>query len=437
VIARIPGTSAPDEWVIRGNHRDGWVFGAWDPLSGTVAMLAEAKAIGALLKSGWKPKRTLIYASWDGEEAGLLGSTEWAEAHAADLQRKAVLYFNSDTNVRGFVGMEGSHSLQRFINEVTADLKDPETGASVQQRKRAKLMVTGYEKGATEEQKDLARRAAERADVPVGAMGSGSDYTPFIQHLGITALQVAYEGEDDQEGVYHSNYDSYDHYVRFGDPGFVYGVLEAQTVGRAMLRMTNVEVLPLQFEGFATTIDDYLQDVHKLADDQRKHAQELARLTEQNAFKLAADPTRPVLAPEAEPEVPFFDLAPLDNVAARLKKSAAAYDKAFEHSVRGNVTLSAATRTSLNQLLQGMEQALTSDRGLPGRPWFRHLIYAPGMLTGYGVKTLPGVREAIEDDRWDEANRYAAITAGAINAYCDRLDEAARLLGSAGGVVGQ
>jgi N-acetylated-alpha-linked acidic dipeptidase len=358
----------------------------------------------------------------------LLGSTEWAETHAEELQRKAVLYLNSDTNTRGFLEVEGSHSLQRFINEVAADVKDPETGASVQARKRAKLQVVGYEKDATEQQKDLARHAAERVDVPIGAMGSGSDYTPFIQHLGITSLEVAYAGEDDQDGVYHSLYDSYDHYVRFGDPGFVYGVLEAQTVGRAVLRMASVDVLPLQFEGFATTIDDYVQDLRKLADDRRKHAEELARLTGQNAFTLASDPTRPVLAPAPEPEVPYFDLAPLDNAVARLKKSADAYDKAFQRVTADNVTLTAANRISLNRVLQGMEQALTSDRGLPGRSWFRHLIYAPGMLTGYGVKTLPGVREAIEQHRWDEANEYSKLTAQALQSYCDRLDRATALL---------
>jgi N-acetylated-alpha-linked acidic dipeptidase len=430
VIAKIPGSTDPDAWVIRGNHRDGWVFGAWDPLSGTVAMLAEAKAIGALLRQGWKPRRTLIYASWDGEEAGLLGSTEWAEAHAQELQRKAVLYLNSDTNTRGFLSLEGSHSLQRFINEVAAAVKDPETGASVQQRMRAKMLVTGFEKDATEDQKSLARHAAERVDVPVSALGSGSDYTPFLQHLGITALNVAYGGEDDQDGVYHSLYDSYDHYVRFGDPGFVYGVVEAQTVGRAVLRMTNVDVLPLQFAGFATTIEDYVQEVHKLADERRKHAQDLARLIDGSAFTLSSDPTRPVLAPEREPEPPYIDFAPLDNVVVRLSKSAATYDEAYLRA--GQVAaLSAATRTSLNALLQGMEQALTSEHGLPGRSWFRHLIYAPGLLTGYGVKTLPGVREAIEQHHWEDADDYARRTAAVLGVYCDRLDQATALLRAA------
>lgn len=428
VIARIPGAVDRDAWVVRGNHRDAWVFGAWDPLSGTIAMLAEAKAIGALLKTGWKPKRTLIYASWDAEEPGLLGSTEWAETHAQELQRKAVLYLNSDTNSRGFLHLDGSHSLQRFINEVAADVSDPETGATVQARMRAKMMVTGFEKDATEEQKAMARRAAERTDVPVAAMGSGSDYTPFIQHLGITSLGVYFDGEDDQDGVYHSLYDSYDHYARFGDPGFVYGVVEARTMGRAVLRMANAEVLPLEFGGFATTIDDYLQEVHKLVDEQRSHAQELARLIDRNAFALASDPTRPVLAPEREPETPFLDLASLDNVVVRLKKSASAYDEAYEGIAQGDGSLSPATRTALNGLLQGMEQLLTSERGLPGRSWYRHLIYAPGLLTGYGVKTLPGVREAIEAHRWDEANEYARLTAQALTAYCDRLDQATALL---------
>jgi N-acetylated-alpha-linked acidic dipeptidase len=391
-------------------------------------MLAEAQAIGVLLKTGWKPKRTLIYASWDGEEAGLLGSTEWVETHAQDLQRHAVMYLNSDTNTRGFLQIEGSHSLQRFMNEVAASVTDPETGVSAQTRMRAKLLVTGFAKDATDAQKDRARRAAERTDVPIGAMGSGSDYSPFIQHLGIAALDVYYEGEDDQNGVYHSLYDSYDHYVRFGDPGFAYGVAEAQTVGRAILRLANAEVLPLQFEGFATTVGDFIQELRKLLDDNRKKASDLARLIDQNAFTLASDPTRPVLAPERKLEVPEIDLSPLDAVLERLKKSAADYDAAYVRAVQSEARLSNADRKSLNALLRGMERTLTSERGLPGRSWYRHLIYAPGLLTGYGVKTLPGVREAIEAQRWDEAREYVTLTAQVLSAYADRLDQARTLL---------
>jgi N-acetylated-alpha-linked acidic dipeptidase len=428
VIAKIPGTTDRDEWIVRGNHRDGWVFGAWDPLSGTVAMMAEAKAIGVLLKTGWKPKRTIVYASWDGEEPGLLGSTEWVETHAEELQRKVVLYLNSDTNTRGFLNLDGSHSLQRFANEVASGVKDPETGATAQERMRARMMVEGYPKTATEEKKKLAKKAGESGDVPLAALGSGSDYTPFIQHLGVTTLGVYYEGEDDQDGVYHSLYDSYDHYACFGDPGFVYGVAEAQTAGRVVLRMANADVLPLQFGGFADTVADYLQEVHKLADDKRKSAEDLAKLIDQKAFALAADPTRPVLAPEREPEVPYFNLAPLDNIVARLKRSAKAYDEAYTRLAVGEIKLTPSARNSLNKLLQGMERALTNERGLPGRSWYRHLIYAPGLLTGYGVKTLPGVREAIEQKHWDQANEYSELTAQALAVYCDRLDKATVLL---------
>src|SRR5215472_10645804 len=275
VIARLPGSEAPDEWVVRGNHRDGWVFGAWDPLSGHVAMLAEAKAIGVLLKSGWRPRRTLVYASWDGEEPGLLGSTEWAEEHAAELQRKAVLYLNSDSNTRGFLKPDGSHSLQHIVNDVARSVKDPETGVSSQRRLRARQLVQGYEKDPTEvrdvseEKARVARVASKGGDLALSALGSGSDYTAFLQHLGITTLSIEYGGEEDQEGVYHSKYDSFDHFVRFGDPTFGYGVAEAETVGHIVLRMADAPVLPLQFSSFASTMRDYMDELHKLVAEKR------------------------------------------------------------------------------------------------------------------------------------------------------------------------
>lgn len=433
VIAKIPGAQSPDEWVVRGNHRDGWVFGAWDPLSGHVAMLAEAKAIGALLKTGWQPRRTLVYASWDGEEPGLLGSTEWAETHAEELQHKAVLYLNSDENSRGFLGIGGSHSLQRFMNDVATSVRDPETGVTSEARLRAKLMVDGAEKGASPQGKADARRAASGADLPLEALGSGSDFTPFLQHLGITSLSIEYGGESEQGGVYHSNYDTFEHYARFGDPQFVYGVTQAQTVGHAVLRIANTEVLPLQFTAFAETIGGYVEELHKLAEDKRQGAQELdklldRKLSDQSVFTLAADPTRVVLPPARAPEVPYLNFPPLDNVAARLQASARAYDDLYAKLESGALHLSAAQTRELNGLLQGMEQTLAPPRGLQGREWYKHLIYAPGMLTGYGVKTLPGVRESIEADKWDEANEYSTITAAALSAYCDRLDRATALL---------
>src|SRR5215472_1662670 len=310
VIAKIPGRDSPNAWVVRGNHRDGWVFGAWDPLSGQVAMLAEAKAIGTLVKSGWRPKRTLIYASWDGQEPGLLGSTEWAETHAAELSRSAVLYLNSDTNTRGFLAAGGSQSLQHLVNQVAHEVRDPETGVSAQARLRARFLAQGYgrEPAEDEDDTDAARREMRLAegagDLPIRALGSGSDYTPFLQHLGLAALNIEYRGEDDQAGVYHSTYDSFDHYVRFGDPTFAYGVAEAETAGHVVLRMADADVLPLEFTAFADTIGAYTEELRKLADEKRGKSAQLAKLLEQNAFGLAADPTRPVMAPAREPPVP-------------------------------------------------------------------------------------------------------------------------------------
>jgi N-acetylated-alpha-linked acidic dipeptidase len=427
VIARIRGSELPDEWVVRGNHHDGWVFGAWDPLSGNVALMAEAKAIGALLQTGWRPRRTLIYASWDGEEAGMLGSTEWAETHAQELQRHAVLYLNSDLIERGFLDAEGSHSVQRLINEVGAGIRDPETGKTVLERLRAKLRADAYSDSDDQVQK-LAEAAASSADVPIGALGSGSDFTSFLQHLGIATLSVQYGGEGDNDGIYHSSYDSFDHYVRFGDPGFTYGLVESQTVGHVILRIADADVLPMQFTDLAGIYEDYVKELHKLADGKREHAQKLGVLLADQVFELSADPTRPVGPPSTESDVPYLDFAPLDNAIERLKRSAKAYDEAYNNAAVKGLALESAQRAELDRLLQGLEQTLTSGDGLPERPWFKHLIYAPGKYTGYDAKTMPGVREAIEARRWDEAGQYIAITGRALEAYCQRLDAATALL---------
>lgn len=429
VIAKIRGSQAPDEWIVRGNHRDGWVFGAWDPLSAHGSMMAEAKAIGGLLKEGWRPKRTLVYASWDAEEVGLMGSTEWAEEHAEELRRKVVMYLNSDLTARGFLNAGGSHSLQKLVNEVAREVKDPQTGVSVLDRLNALSMVKGYADGAGAGDKKAAKRAADGADFALEALGSGSDFTPFLQHLGVASLDVSYGGEDDQSGVYHSKYDSFDHYIRFGDPNFAYGIVEAQTVGRLILRLADARVLPFQFGSFAQTTQGYLKELHQLVDDKRRKAEELAKLLQANVFTLAADPTRRVTPPEREAEVPYLDLSPLDNAQARVIKSAKAYDDAYAAYIARGVALSVPQSAELNALLRGMEQALTDTRGLPGRDWYKHYIYAPGLLTGYGVKTLPGVREAIEANRWNEANQYSKLTADLLTKYAERLERAATLLG--------
>jgi N-acetylated-alpha-linked acidic dipeptidase len=428
VIAVMKGSDLPDEWIVRGNHHDGWVFGADDPLSGNSALMAEAKAIGALAKDGWRPKRTLVYASWDGEEPGLIGSTEWAETHAEELLRKAVVYVNSDGNGRGFFNPSGSHSLQTLVNQAAASVIDPQTGVSALDRRRARIMVEGNKKGAEPEAKKMAKSVADGGAPPLGALGSGSDYTAFIDHLGIASLNLGYGGENDTDGVYHSAYDSFDHFSRFGDPGFAYGVALAKTAGRVVLRTANADILPLRFVDFAERIGDYVDELHKLADTMRETTELQHRMLDDGQYKLAADPTKTYLPPERDAAVPVLNLAPLDNALLRLKKSAKSCDEAIKKAGQGGFKLGAESRQQLEQLLRGMEQSLVKTEGLPGRDWFRHMIYAPGLKTGYRAKTLPGVREAIDDRRWPEAERHAAILGEVLNGYCDRLDQIGKLL---------
>src|SRR5262249_10944751 len=258
------------------------------------------------------PKRTLVYASWDGEEAGLLGSTEWVETHADELRRKAVLYVNSDTNGRGFLRAGGSHSFQALVNQVAAGVFDPQTGVPVPSRLRARILVDGTKKGAEEEDRKTAKRVEAGAPVPLQALGSGSDYTPFLQHLGIASLDIRYGGEDKDIGIYHSVYDSFDHYLRFGDPDFTYGVALAKTIGHIVLRVAEADLLPMRFGEFADTVGQYVEEIHKLADDLRERTDRQNRLLDERAFQLAADPNETRVPPEHESSVPRFNFAPLD-----------------------------------------------------------------------------------------------------------------------------
>ncbi|MGO8854607.1 MAG: M28 family metallopeptidase [Steroidobacteraceae bacterium] len=410
VIGKIRGAEEPDRWIIRGNHHDAWVFGAADPLSGHVALMAEAKAIGALVKSGWKPRRTLVYASWDGEEPGLLGSTEWVEANAEELRSKAVLYVNSDMNSRGSLDAEGSHALQHFVSEVARDVKDPETGASVQARALATRRVAAFEADRTADAGD---------DLTLGALGSGSDYTPFLQHLGVNSLNIEFRGEADY-GVYHSAYDSFDHFRRFVDPTFQYGVALAQVAGRVVLRAAQADLIPAQESDFASAAAGYDEELHKLVESMRAKTRDLGQLLDDGAFQLAADPRRRRSAPPRAEAVPYLSFADLDNAIERLRSSAKAFDQEYKRAAADED----ARRGRLNDALAGLELTLTDPRGLPGREWYRHMIYAPGLQTGYGVKTLPGIREAIEERHWDEANQYMAVAAHALNSYSDRLEKA-------------
>ncbi len=413
VIATLHGTEEPDRWIVRGNHHDAWVFGATDPIAGHVALLAEAKAIGALAKQGFKPRRTLVYASWDGEEPGLVGSTEWVETHAAQLKAKAALYVNSDTNGRGILAVEGSHALQRFVNQVARDVRDPETGASVLARALAAHRVNAFESGLAVDPGD---------ELSLGALGSGSDFTPFLQHLGVSSLDVTFGGEADY-GVYHSAYDSFDHYRRFVDPTFDYGVALAQVVGRLVLRAAQGDLLPGRESDFAASVAGYAEQLHKLVDDLRAKPGERARLLDAGASALAADPERPRAPPPRESPVPHLNFAELDNAIERLKAAAQAFDQEYAR-VAQDPAAAGGECARMNAALATAESALTDAAGLPGREWYKHMIYAPGRNTGYGVKTLPGIREAVEERRWDEAERYVHVVARALDGYSDRLERA-------------
>ncbi|MFY9822281.1 MAG: M28 family metallopeptidase [Thermoanaerobaculia bacterium] len=415
VIARLPGSELPDEWIVRGNHHDGWVNGASDPISGMVAELDEARAIGELAKTGWKPKRTLVYAAWDGEEPGLLGSTEWAETHAAELRDHAVVYINTDSNSRGYFGAGGSHTLETLVNQVVRDVPDPEKGISVLDRALAANTLLGPPE--TRDSKVL------RLD----ALGSGSDFTPFLQHLGIAALNVGYGGEEDY-GQYHSIYDSFDHFVRFADPKFEYGVALSKTDGRLVLRLANAEALPMTFDPFNTAVAKYVDEVVKLTDTLRQEAEERNRRLDDKVFQAVDDPTHTWVAPPRLESAPYLNFSPLQNAVAALKKSTAAYDKAYTAATAGGKALPAETANRLNAILMKSERVLTLPQGLPRRSWYVHQIYAPGFYTGYGVKTLPAVREALEQRNWKEATDEIPVVAATIESFAREIDKATAVL---------
>ncbi len=421
VIAKMKGAKYPDQWLIRGNHRDAWVHGAADPISGTVSMMEEARAIGELAKAGWKPKRTLIYCSWDAEEPALLGSTEWAEFHGKELKEKAVIYINTDGSGRGYLGMGGSHSLEKFINQVARDVADPQKDMSVAERTRAARIVWG---GPTQR-----REAQNRGDLRIGALGSGSDYTPFIQHLGIASLNLGFGGESGG-GSYHSAYDTFEHYTRFGDPGFHYGVTLAKTTGYSMMRLANAEIPPFEFGNFAETVGTYLEEVTQVADKMRKDTEQENKIIREGFYDAVNDPKRPLVTPKPKDPVPFLNFAPLQNALANLKESASKYSSASKKLAASENSLSASESRNLARLVYSAERVLTREKGLPRRPWFKHHIYAPGFYTGYGVKTLPGVREALEQRDWQEAEEYIDITAKVIAEYAAHIDKATDTLES-------
>jgi N-acetylated-alpha-linked acidic dipeptidase len=412
VIARIPGAKYPDQWVVRGNHHDAWVNGAEDPLSGTSPELEEARALGELLKQGWKPSRTIIYCFWDGEEPALLGSTEWAETHADELKQHAVAYFNSDGNGRGYFRAEGSHSLENFVNDVAKDIQDPETKMPVWKRVRLVDISRATPQARTE--------IRSRADLRIPALGSGSDYTVFIDHLGVASVNLGYGGED-EGGQYHSVYDDFYYYTHFLDTDFTYGRALAQTAGTMVMRMADADTLPFQFSDLADTVHLYITQLKTLATEKRDEAKERNQEISDGVYQALYDPKKHMVPPPAEPVPPYLNFAPLDQASDDLTDAAKAFDQAF-------AAAGGTAPADLNPDLIRSERLLTDDRGLPNRPWFQHLLYAPGFYTGYGVKTIPGVREAIEQKKWPEADEQIARVAAALEREADLLKQATQLL---------
>ena len=415
VIAKLPGTELPDEWIIRGNHHDGWVNGAEDPISGMVAELEEARVVGEMVKKGFKLKRTLVYCAWDGEEPSLLGSTEWAEDHQEELRKKAVAYINSDGNSRGFIGVGGSHTLEPFFNEIADAVIDPQTGVTIKERRYAANMVNA----------DKAVRAKMMGNktIKLSALGAGSDWSGFLQFLGIASLNLGFGGEGNG-GQYHSAYDSYDYFTRFIDPGFQYGIALSKTAGRTTMRLANADVLPIDFSSFQKTVADYVSELKTLADNMRAETETENKLISDKLYDLAKDPKKGFQSPKPKDVVPYLNFSELENKMVELKTNAEEFQKLYASGTQ----LSAEKQKALNQVLFQVERSLINEKGLPRRSWYKHQVYAPGFYTGYGVKTLPGIREGIEERNWKEAQDNISVVAKTIEAYTNEVKEATTIV---------
>ena len=411
VIARLPGSTYPNEWVVRGNHHDAWVNGAQDPASGMSVELEEARALGQLVKQGWRPQRTIVYAAWDGEEQGLLGSTEWVEYHEAELRDTAVVYINTDGNGRGFLNAGGSHALEPLVNAVAKEIEDPDTKASVWKRMQARTIAAGPPAQRNE--------ARTRSDLRISALGSGSDYSAFLQHAGVPTLNLSFAGLDDSEGIYHSIYDDYYHFTKFLDTDFVYGRALAQTVGSLVIRLADASVLPFEFTSLADTVQTYVSDLEAQLKNRQTEVKELNQQIEEGVFTAIADPRRQTTAPVVESVPPSINFAPLDNAASALSQAADRYKKSLE-AARSRLTPDQIR--AINKGVIQSERHLTDTGGLPRRPWYRHMLYAPGFYTGYGVKTMPGVREALEQKNYAEAEREIVRVAEALTREAQLID---------------
>ena len=425
VIAIMRGSELPDQWVLRGNHHDAWVNGAEDPISGMVTVLEEARMLSELRKQGWAPKRTIIYCAWDGEEPGLLGSTEWVETHREDLQKHGVAYVNSDGNDRGFFDAGGSHDLERLINDIARAIPDPEKDMSIWQRTR----LNDISKAKSQEDKDKIRK---RADLRIGTLGDGSDYTPFLDFVGVSALDISFGGEADAD-AYHSIYDDFYWYTHFVDPEFAYGRALAQTGGTTVMRLANADLIPYEYTGVADNIGKYVTDLEKLLKDKQEEITERNLELSEGLFTAVADPQKKSVPPPKEIVPPFMNFAPLKNGVESIKKSAERYQAALAKAqADGSPALPQPVLDSVNASLMKIQRTFLTELGLPRRPWFKHAIYAPGAYTGYGAKPLAAVREYMDEKKWEEAEAQVAPlgkvlqnVAAAIDSASEQLEKAA------------
>jgi len=391
VVARIPGTTRPDEWIIFGNHHDAWVSGADDPISGASSLMETARGLAELLKTGWRPSRTIVLALWDGEEWGLLGSTEWAEKHDAELKQKAAVYINTDGTGKGWLNAGGSHGLQQFMGEAAKDVMDPRTGKPIFEEARRRAVLA--------EAEDNKKAAEADPSLRIAPLGSGSDFTPFLQHLTLSALSVGFGGES-PGGVYHSAYDTIKWYQTYSDTDYSYGRTLSQLTGTLILRLADAPVLPFQFSDTADTLLRYVVELEKLAADKKDSK---------------------------------VDMKPVRAAVEALKAAGESFEKAYASVGKANSQSLLAKKDlqQLNKLLLTSEQKLGNSDGLPRRDWFKHQIYAPGFYTGYGVKTMPQIREGLEEGRFTEAQGGVRTVSAAVNALAAQVSDAAKALEAA------
>ncbi len=418
VIAVLHGGADADQWVLRGNHHDAWVNGAEDPISGQAAMLEEARVLGELHAQGWTPKRTIIYCAWDGEEPGLLGSVEWVETHLEELQQHAVSYLNSDSNGRGYMFPGGTQDLGSFISGVARDVDDPETHLSVYER--AHLATIAAAK--SQEERNEARK---RGDLPVEALGDGSDFTAFQDYAGISTLSV--EFGDEYEGTqYHSIYDDFYWYTHFADTDFAYERALSQTAGTAMLRLADADIIPVDYAPQAEAIAKYVDELERLVRTKQEEFTERNLEIKEGLFEATRDPHKPIGAPPAETVPPFMNFAPLENSIVALQKSAEHYSRALASlSARGSPPLPSAALQALNADLLRVSRLFLNPKGLPERPWFKNQVYAPGAYTGYGAKPIAAVREYMDQKKWKEAEAQVPQVAEVLAKVAAGIEKAA------------